>query len=251
MAPAGSPLALKGMPALSRRPRSNMRRGTTACPTVSWLLSQCGSIGTSRLYAGREAPNSSPARSTPCRRQSRCHRPKNRFHSHIMTVRMTALFSTMFRRPCPPDGTPQEFIGGLPIGRVVSACPASSSCRLGRADGWVCSQRFDHTSVPHPFTWSASPACHAEPNISDWRRKSFGDADVGVPLRPTGRQTACAARYRRHVASRQLCRRQPARACHPGRGPASTGPGTGHAQAGDIRSGRFTPSRAEAGLAAE
>ena len=40
------------------------------------------------------------------------------------------------------------------------------------AGGWVCSQPFDHTSV---LQFLEKFTGVAEPNISDWRRKTFGD----------------------------------------------------------------------------
>jgi len=72
--------------------------------------------------------------------------------------------------PVPPDGTPQEFIGGLPVGGGFRVpCILVSPWTAG---GWVCSQPFDHTSslrFLEQFTGVA------EPNISDWRRRTFGD----------------------------------------------------------------------------
>jgi phospholipase C len=38
--------------------------------------------------------------------------------------------------------------------------------------GWVCSQPFDHTSV---LQFLERVTGVHEPNISDWRRKTFGD----------------------------------------------------------------------------
>jgi len=72
--------------------------------------------------------------------------------------------------PVPPPGTPHEFIKGLPIGGGFRVpCIIVSPWTAG---GWVCSQPFDHTSVLQfleRFT-----GVH-EPNITDWRRKTFGD----------------------------------------------------------------------------
>jgi phospholipase C len=72
--------------------------------------------------------------------------------------------------PVPPPGTPHEFVGDLPIGGGFRVpCILVSPWTAG---GWVCSQPFDHTSslrFLEKFTGVA------EPNISDWRRTTFGD----------------------------------------------------------------------------
>jgi phospholipase C len=72
--------------------------------------------------------------------------------------------------PVPPQGTPGEFVGGLPIGAGFRVpCIIVSPWTAG---GWVCSQPLDHTSVlrfVEKFTGVE------EPNISDWRRNTFGD----------------------------------------------------------------------------
>ncbi|HEY5227597.1 MAG TPA: alkaline phosphatase family protein [Opitutaceae bacterium] len=72
--------------------------------------------------------------------------------------------------PVPPPGTSKEFVGDLPIGGGFRVpCILVSPWTAG---GWVCSQPFDHTSsirFLERFTGVA------EPNISDWRRNTFGD----------------------------------------------------------------------------
>lgn len=72
--------------------------------------------------------------------------------------------------PFPPAGTKHEFIHGLPIGGGFRVpCILISPWTMG---GWVASETFDHTSVLQlleKFT-----GVH-EPNISDWRRKTFGN----------------------------------------------------------------------------
>ncbi len=72
--------------------------------------------------------------------------------------------------PVPPPGTPQEFVKDLPIGGGFRVpCIIASPWTAG---GWVCSQPFDHTSVLQFLEkWTGV----AEPNITDWRRKTFGD----------------------------------------------------------------------------
>lgn len=72
--------------------------------------------------------------------------------------------------PVPPAGTPKEFVKGLPIGGGFRVpCIIVSPWTAG---GWVCNQPFDHTSV---LQFLEKFTGVAEPNISDWRRKTFGD----------------------------------------------------------------------------
>ncbi|HEY5078417.1 MAG TPA: alkaline phosphatase family protein [Opitutaceae bacterium] len=72
--------------------------------------------------------------------------------------------------PVPPAGTPHEYIGGLPIGAGFRVpCVLVSPWTAG---GWVSSELFDHTSSLRLLEKVTGVA---EPNISDWRRKTFGD----------------------------------------------------------------------------
>jgi phospholipase C len=72
--------------------------------------------------------------------------------------------------PVPPPGTPEEFIGGLPIGAGFRVpCVLVSPWTAG---GWVCSQPFDHTSSLRLLERITGVK---ETNISDWRRSTFGD----------------------------------------------------------------------------
>jgi phospholipase C len=72
--------------------------------------------------------------------------------------------------PVAPDGTPHEFIDGLPIGGGFRVpCIIVSPWTAG---GFVCSQNFDHTSV---LQFLERFTGVREPNITDWRRKTFGD----------------------------------------------------------------------------
>ncbi len=72
--------------------------------------------------------------------------------------------------PVPPEGTPHEFVGGLPIGGGFRVpCIIVSPWTAG---GWVCSERFDHTSV---LQFLEGFTGVREPNITDWRRHTFGD----------------------------------------------------------------------------
>ncbi|HEX4119400.1 MAG TPA: alkaline phosphatase family protein [Verrucomicrobiae bacterium] len=72
--------------------------------------------------------------------------------------------------PVPPPGTPGEFVHGLPIGAGFRVpCVIVSPWTVG---GWVCSENFDHTSILRFLEqWTGVK----ETNISDWRRKTFGD----------------------------------------------------------------------------
>ncbi len=72
--------------------------------------------------------------------------------------------------PVPPSGTPGEFVGVQPIGGGFRVpCIIVSPWTAG---GWVCSQPFDHTSV---LQFLEKLTGVTEPNITDWRRKTFGD----------------------------------------------------------------------------
>jgi phospholipase C len=80
--------------------------------------------------------------------------------------------------PVPPDGTPQEFVGGLPIGGGFRVpCIIVSPWTSG---GWVCSQNFDHTSV---LQFLEALTGVREPNISPWRRRTFGDLTSALRLK--------------------------------------------------------------------
>src|SRR6185312_14816994 len=72
--------------------------------------------------------------------------------------------------PVPPAGTPHEFVEGLPIGGGFRVpCIIVSPWTTG---GWVSSETFDHTSVLQFLEHFTGVR---EPNISDWRRQTFGD----------------------------------------------------------------------------
>ncbi|HXU79142.1 MAG TPA: phospholipase C, phosphocholine-specific, partial [Methylomirabilota bacterium] len=70
----------------------------------------------------------------------------------------------------PPPGTPNEFVGSLPIGLGIRV-PAMMISPWSRG-GRVCSQVFDHTSIIRFLeTWTSV----VNPNISAWRRQVCGD----------------------------------------------------------------------------
>ncbi|MFD7013276.1 alkaline phosphatase family protein [Streptomyces sp. NPDC059928] len=72
--------------------------------------------------------------------------------------------------PTPKAGTADEFVGGLPIGGGFRV-PAIiiSPWTVG---GWVASEAFDHTSA---LRFLEEFTGVKEPNISQWRRRTFGD----------------------------------------------------------------------------
>lgn len=72
--------------------------------------------------------------------------------------------------PTAPAGTPGEYVQGLPIGagfRVPAV--VISPWTVG---GWVAGEAFDHTS---PLRFLEAFTGVREPNISAWRRSTFGD----------------------------------------------------------------------------
>ncbi len=72
--------------------------------------------------------------------------------------------------PVPPPGTPGEFVRGVPIGGGFRVpCIIVSPWTAG---GWVCPHPFDHTSI---LQFLERFTGVKEPNITDWRRKTFGD----------------------------------------------------------------------------
>ena len=84
--------------------------------------------------------------------------------------------------PTPPAGTPDEFVDGVPIGAGIRVpCTIVSPWTLG---GYVCGEPFDHTSV---LRFIEQVTGVGEPNISDWRRKTFGDLTSALGMRTGGR----------------------------------------------------------------
>jgi phospholipase C len=72
--------------------------------------------------------------------------------------------------PTPPPGTPDEFIGDVPIG-LGFRVPAVV-CSPWTRGGAVCSQTYDHTSL---IRFLERRFGVREPNISAWRRRTCGD----------------------------------------------------------------------------
>ncbi|MBE5460739.1 alkaline phosphatase family protein [Mycobacteroides abscessus] len=72
--------------------------------------------------------------------------------------------------PTPPPGTPGEWVKGVPIGggfRVPAIVISPWS-----VGGWAAGELFDHTSV---LRFLEEFTGVREPNISGWRRKTFGN----------------------------------------------------------------------------
>ncbi|KNB50516.1 phospholipase C [Streptomyces caatingaensis] len=83
--------------------------------------------------------------------------------------------------PMPPPGTPDEFARGAPIGAGIRVpCFVVSPWSQG---GYVAGEPFDHTSV---LRFLERVTGVREPNISDWRRRTFGDLTSALGL-PAGR----------------------------------------------------------------
>ncbi|MUM35722.1 alkaline phosphatase family protein, partial [Mycolicibacterium sp. CBMA 361] len=85
--------------------------------------------------------------------------------------------------PLPAAGTPDEFVRGQPIGGGYRVpCIIVSPWTTG---GWVSSQAFDHTSILQFLEWFTGVR---EPNISAWRRWTFGDLRSALRLDQSGTQ---------------------------------------------------------------
>lgn len=79
--------------------------------------------------------------------------------------------------PLPAAGTPDEFVRGQPIGGGYRVpCIIVSPWTVG---GWVAGEAFDHTSILRFLEWFTG--VH-EPNISAWRRRTFGDLRSALRL---------------------------------------------------------------------
>ena len=86
----------------------------------------------------------------------------------------------IFDHVAPPvarDGTPDEFINGWPIGAGFRVpCLVISPWSAG---GYVCSDLFDHTSILRFLEVFTGVR---EPNITNWRRRTFGDMTATLRL---------------------------------------------------------------------
>jgi phospholipase C len=111
--------------------------------------------------------------------------------------------------PTPPAGTPGEFVRArAPGGTPGNNLPVGGGYRVPcliispwTAGGWVASENFDHTSV---LRFLERLTGVAEPNISAWRRATFGDLTsalrfgerkAGPPTLPDTTAALAEARY--------------------------------------------------------
>jgi phospholipase C len=108
--------------------------------------------------------------------------------------------------PVPPPGTPQEFVDGLPIGGGIRVpCFVVSPWSEG---GWVSSEPFDHTSVLQLLEQITGVP---EPNISAWRRKTFGDLTSALGMRRARRFPSLPGTKRQFwIAEREVATLPPA-----------------------------------------
>jgi phospholipase C len=191
-APAGSPLKVKGVPA-TEEGLFEYDALHDRLPAVSWL---CPSVEAS------EHPDQMPAAGAQfiaSKLDAIAANPdvwaKTAFILHY--DENDGLFDHV-APPVPPPGTAGEFVDGLPIGGGFRVpCIIISPWTVG---GWVCSQPFDHTSA---LQFLERFTGVREPNISDWRRKTFGDLTsafrfgqaAGAPVLPDTGGMLNQARY--------------------------------------------------------
>jgi phospholipase C len=163
-APAGSPLQVKGLPAVEEG-LFEYDAMHDRLPAVSWL---CPSVAASEHPAQMPAAG---AQFIASKLDAVAANPdvwaKTAF---ILNYDENDGLFDHVPPPVPPQGTAGEFVDGLPIGGGFRVpCIIISPWTVG---GWVCSQNFDHTSVLQFLEHFTGVR---EPNISDWRRKTFGD----------------------------------------------------------------------------
>ncbi|MFF1902464.1 phosphocholine-specific phospholipase C [Kitasatospora sp. NPDC058218] len=178
-APAGSPLAVKGMGSVpkvtGRTPddivaaiKADALNGTL--PQVSWIVPDQGSS---------EHPYSTPQDGAHF-----VHNVIDALAANPDVFDSTVLFLNYDENdgffdhvppPAAPAGTPGEFYGGTNIG-LGFRVPMIAISPWTRG-GWVNSEVFDHTSVLRFLEkWTAAIGKPATcPNITDWRRRVCGD----------------------------------------------------------------------------
>lgn len=164
-APAGSPLRKKGLPAPNEG-EFEYDALHDRLPTVSWL------------HAPAEGCEH-PANSGPAAGASFIAGKLNAIAANPDVWAKTAFILNYDENdglfdhvppPVPRAGTAAEFHEGLPIGAGFRVpCIIVSPWTAG---GWVCSEPFDHTSVLRLLERVTGVR---EPNISPWRRETFGD----------------------------------------------------------------------------
>jgi phospholipase C len=191
-AAAGSQLALRGLPdADEDRFAHDVRHDRL--PTVSWLMPSA---------VGCEHPNYMPAAGADfiARRLNELAANPDVWAKTVFILNYDendGLFDHV-APPVPPAGTPHEFVGDVPIGAGFRVpCIIISPWTAG---GWVSSQPFDHTST---LQFLERITGVREPNISDWRRRTFGDLTsvfrfhhpaAGPPVLPATDESLALAR---------------------------------------------------------
>jgi phospholipase C len=152
--------------------------------------------------------------------------------------------------PTAPPGTPLEHVEGLPVGGGFRVpCIIVSPWTQG---GWIASENFDHTSV---LQFLERLTGVTVPNISNWRRRTFGDLTSafgapqwGLPTLPnTKAQLAQAVRNVNALPAPQIpgadqtppVQRKGSRPRH--RSPGSDGPARSQTRA--VGAGRSRQSR--------
>ncbi|MFD5431437.1 phosphocholine-specific phospholipase C [Kitasatospora sp. NPDC127067] len=201
-APAGSPLAVKGMgsvPKVTGRTPDDIAAAIKAdvlagtLPQVSWIVAD---------QASSEHPYATPADGAHFVHMviDALNADPNVFNSTVLFLNYDENdgFFDHVPPPAAPAGTPGEFYNGTNIG-LGFRVPLIAVSPWTRG-GWVNSETFDHTSVLRFLeVWTAAlgkPA--ACPNISDWRRRVCGDLTsvfdfahpvYGLPALPDTSQT--------------------------------------------------------------
>ena len=98
--------------------------------------------------------------------------------------------------PAPPAGTPREFVERAADRRRIPRAVHHRFAVDGRRMG--VQRRFDHTSV---LQFLEKFTGVREPNISDWRRQTFGDMTSALRFRDAKKGTAGAAGYGRPASA--------------------------------------------------
>ncbi|WP_370945065.1 phosphocholine-specific phospholipase C [Amycolatopsis sp. cg5] len=113
--------------------------------------------------------------------------------------------------PTPPAGTPDEFVGGVPIGlgfRVPTIVVSPWT-----AGGYVCSNTFDHSSLIRLLEQRFGVP---EPHISAWRRSAVGDLTAAFRFNrppspfPHRADLGYASTVAKHRAAQEQVRDNPA-----------------------------------------
>ncbi|MBD0676142.1 phosphocholine-specific phospholipase C [Streptomyces sp. CBMA156] len=201
-APAGSPLAVKGMgsvPKVTGRTPDDIAAAIKAdvlagtLPQVSWIVPD---------QASSEHPYSTPVDGAHFVHMviDALNADPNVFNSSILFINYDENdgFFDHVPPPAAPAGTPGEFYSGTNIG-LGFRVPMIAVSPWTRG-GWVNSETFDHTSVLRFLeSWTAALGKPATcPNISDWRRRVCGDLTgvfdfanpvYGLPALPDTSQT--------------------------------------------------------------